>query len=368
MQTIQLQQQHSDDFIDAFGGHAVDLTTIEPCGHDGKHDVGCQTCGPTGKKPGPCRGCKGTERTPIKIDHVVSDTTTVLKPSGEPLIIYVKDCIPRNICADAFRVVKQVPIEGAGDNRGLAAGIMISPDDEKINRSHGSFGKLNGRGTRYHTRKKDGTISRTTYAASVDSAIVGYYDRYPRINYCRQTVFTQDHWDLWLELLPYIQASSDVFRTYAPDQWQKQKDFVDNIHPDFKIHDSIYTTLTINRSWRTFLHKDRGDFKSGLGVMSVLQGGTYSGAELVLPKYGVAMNMRTGGIALADVHQMHGNAPIIGIPGEYVRMSCVFYAREAMIKCKSLEEELRMAKEFSEDIVDRHKVQGSQRKLSFMEE
>lgn len=367
MKVIQLQQQLNEfDSVaegrPIWGGHAIDLFGLDPCGHDGKHDPDCQTCGINEGKEA-CRGCQGVNRKELEIEHVIDDTTTVLKPNGKPLLIYVKDSIPRNICEDAFRVVKQVPIEGAGDNRGLAAGIMVGHDDEKINRSHGSFGQLSGRGTRYHTLKQDGTMSRTTYAASVESAVVGYFDRYPRINYCRQTVFTQDNWDLWLELLPYIQKASDVFKEYAPGQWQKQKEFVDKINPDFKIHDSIFTTLTINRSWRTSLHTDQGDFRSGLGVMSVLQGGQYTGAELVFPKYKVAISMKTGGIALADVHELHGNCPIEGVPGEYVRMSCVFYAREAMIKCKSLEEELQMAKEFSDNIAKRHKTKLSLGKL-----
>lgn len=363
MRIIQLTEQLPDSVIDPFGGHAVDLEGIDPCGHDGGHDRECNTCGSSlGKEA--CKACLGVNKFENKIEHVIdNESVTVLKPNGQPLLIYVKDCIPRNICEDAFRVIKQVPIEGAGDNRGLAAGIMVGKDDDKINRSHGAVGQLIGKGTRYKTLKKDGRLSTTSYAASVSSAVVGFYSRYPRINFCRMTVFTQDRWDLWLELLPYIQKASDVFKEYAPGPWQKQKDFVDKINTDFKIVDSVFTTLTLNRSFRTFLHKDKGDFESGLGVMSVLQGGTYTGAELIFPKYKTAIAMKTGGIALASVHDWHGNSPMICAPSEGLRMSVVFYAREDMIRCGSMEEELQRAKEFSNDIANRHKIQLSQRRL-----
>lgn len=283
---------------------------------------------------------------------VGAEDATVLKPDGTPLIIYIKDAVPRKLCALAFEVLKQVEILGSGDNRGLAAGLV---NEDKTNiRNHGDFGKLSGRGARFHTLKKDGTLSRTTYAAAVNSSIIGYYDRYPRIPFCRQTTFTRDNPELWSQILPYVQRVNSVFKEFAPEYYSRQEAFAKEVHKDFIIPGTAFGTITVNRSFRTALHTDKGDYANGLGCLTALEGGKYSGGETILPKYRAGFNARTGGVALYDVHQWHGNAPIVGNPGQYVRFSSVFYTREKARDCGSMEYELERAKEVGDKISKRH--------------
>jgi len=52
--------------------------------------------------------------------------------------------------------------------------------------------------------------------------------------------------------------------------------------------------------------------------------------------------MRTGGVCLADVHEWHGNARLSG-DGPFDRLSFIFYAREHMDQCGTLDEERRRA-------------------------
>jgi hypothetical protein len=47
---------------------------------------------------------------------------------------------------------------------------------------------------------------------------------------------------------------------------------------------------------------------------------------------------------LADVHEVHGNAPIVGAPGEYERISVVAYARQGMSACASASGEVAHAR------------------------
>jgi hypothetical protein len=78
--------------------------------------------------------------------------------------------------------------------------------------------------------------------------------------------------------------------------------------------------------------------------MSVLEGGQFYGCKLIFPKYRTAVDMRTGGVCLADVHELHGNAPHIP-DGRFLRLSFAFYSREHMDQCGTLEEErLRVAR------------------------
>lgn len=284
-------------------------------------------------------------------DVVVRDSAKVLKPDGSPLMIYIKDALPRNLIAEAFRVLKQVDFDSGGSNRGMAAGIITPETDLGDNIE---IEEVNGKATRYYKIREDGTRSNTSGAIPVRTAIIGYFDRYARTPFCRQTAFTADNPELWQEILPYIQKVNDVFKQYAPENWESQKKFIDRVHPDFVIPGTIFTTLTVNRSWRTACHKDAGDYRNGLGCMTAMEGGSYSGGELIFPKYRCAVDMRTGGVALCDVHSLHANSPIVGVPGQFLRISCVFYARSGMAECGSSKFEEERAKAIGDAISQRH--------------
>lgn len=286
-------------------------------------------------------------------DVVVRDTCKVLKPDGSTLMIYVKDALPRNLIADAFRIFKGLDFDSGGSNRGAAAGIIT--EDTDLGKE--TAAEIIEGTTRFYPRREDGTRSNTARAAPVPTAIIGYFDRYARTPYCRQTAFTMDHPDLWMEALPYIQKVNDVFKQYAPENWESQRKFIEQVHPDFVIPGTIFTTLTVNRSWRTACHRDAGDYQNGLGCMSAMEGGRYEGGELIFPKYRCAVDMRTGGVALADVHQIHANAPLIGVPGQWLRVSCVFYARSGMAQCGSNAFELERARAIGDNISQRHATQ-----------
>jgi hypothetical protein len=47
---------------------------------------------------------------------------------------------------------------------------------------------------------------------------------------------------------------------------------------------------------------------------------------------------------LVDVHQWHGNTPLIKEDKNATRLSLVMYYRENMIKCGTMEEEIKRAK------------------------
>jgi hypothetical protein len=100
-----------------------------------------------------------------------------------------------------------------------------------------------------------------------------------------------------------------------------------------------FTTITCNKSWRTAAHVDKGDLKEGFGVMCCL--GDFEGCDLVFPRYRTAVRYREGDVILADVHQVHGNTPLLRPDGsvpevgrEPERLVCVFYYQEDMDKCE----------------------------------
>ena len=89
----------------------------------------------------------------------------------------------------------------------------------------------------------------------------------------------------------------------------------------------------------------------GFGCILVLRRGSYAGGELVLPAYRVGADLQDRDLLLFDVHELHGNLPLVGegppmLPeqGGYERISVVFYFRANMVECLPPELELERAK------------------------
>ena len=271
-------------------------------------------------------------------DQLIDYDCKIFTPDGNLLAVYRKDVIPLDICKVAHRNLRDAAVKT--ENRGYAGGFI---ETDKIRK----MGMAKSSKFRYSPVKTDGTKSRTTYSNPVNSGIIGYYDRYSRIPYCRLTAFNLNNPKKFARALPFIKAINQVFKENVPERYKIQAELIDKTSEDFFIKDTAFTTLTINRNWQTAVHQDVGDLKEGFGVMATLRKGNYEGCNLVFPQFRIAFNMQTGGVLLADVHQYHGNTPFIGKAGRYERISCVFYYREQMKQCGTAKQELERAKLFA---------------------
>jgi hypothetical protein len=184
----------------------------------------------------------------------------------------------------------------------------------------------------------------TTYAPGVESGIIGYFDRTAREPYCRTTAFTWEEVHKWRAAQPFIEAVNGVFKQAMPARHAAQMRAVRATRPEWVIGATAFSTVTVNRNYRSAAHKDKGDLPEGFGVLSVLRAGEYEGGHLVFPQYRVAVDLHTRDVLMADVHEWHGNTPIVGEEGRYERISCVFYYRTNMRHCLSSDQELERAK------------------------
>src|SRR5262249_37618506 len=144
--------------------------------------------------------------------------------------------------------------------------------------------------------------------------------------YCRMTSFSRDHDEANGPAWALAHAVNRGFKEHAQDRWQAQRDFIKDVHEDWIIGDTVFKGITVNRSERKATQRDDGDYRDGLGVMAVVEDGRYVGGELIFPQYRTAVDMRTGGVCLADVHEWHGNAPIVPKGKTFTRLSFIFYA------------------------------------------
>jgi hypothetical protein len=184
-------------------------------------------------------------------------------------------------------------------------------------------------------------ISDTTYANQVNSGIAGWFDRYPRIPYGRATAYTQHSYDKFKLSFPFLQTLDRGFAELLPQRHGAQRAAADKIDPAFLVPQTVFTTITVNKTFRTAAHRDAGDFSNGLSNLLVLSNnGNYSGGYLILPEVRVAVNVRPGDLLLVNNHEyIHGNTPIVLQDETAERVSLVCYLREKMLELGSKEYE-----------------------------
>jgi hypothetical protein len=175
---------------------------------------------------------------------------------------------------------------------------------------------------------------------SVYSTIVGYFDRwgpshkvtFKRNNLkkqpleIRETMFSEQYPQKFKKLIPLIKEIDVLYKKYIPDRYAKQIRKARQTY--FKIPNTSFTTVTTNLNFKTAIHRDKGDDIEGFGNLAVIEKGKYKGAETCLPQYGVGVNVRSGDILYMDVHQWHGNLPMIPIDKDAKRLSIVCYLRK----------------------------------------
>ena len=229
------------------------------------------------------------------------------------------------------------------DNRGL---VWLALEIQKHNFSFDKWLKSLNTKTLKEAKEeaiwiRQDLISDTTYANAVYSGIAGWFDRYPRIPYGRATSYTQRHFDKFQLAFPFLQSLNRGFKELLPWRYGNQRAAADKIDPRFLVPDTVFTTITVNKNFRTAAHFDAGDFSDGLSNLLVLSNGkAFSGGYLVFPEYGVAVDVRPGDLLLVNNHEvMHGNTPIVLDDPDAERISLVCYLREKMLELGSYEYE-----------------------------
>lgn len=242
----------------------------------------------------------------------------VLKPDGSTLLHYVPNVIDPKMVASTRAIWRESAL--LTDNRGMAAGGRVL------------------------TRNKNGTMGKRSRTAPVHSGVIGHYDVTATNPYCRLTAWTAAHVAKFRRLHPFIRAVDAVFKRSLPERWEAQMEFVRRTRPEWVIPGTSFTTVTVNKDFRTALHQDKGDLPQGFGVLTAIRSGIYTGGETCFPKYGVGCDMATGCVMLADVHEWHHNTAMTCKPGAiFERISLVFYYRSKMAECGSPENEIQRA-------------------------
>ena len=242
----------------------------------------------------------------------------------------------------------------AARGRGAAAG-PIDPNSVYWKKRH--LYKTKGFKTGY--LKQDGTPSKMFVNNQVASTPIGYFESQKNLGFdkpCRLTYHTSQNLQKYKDGIPYIQEINKWYKKLHKSHYSLQKARADK-QPNYRIADTAFSTITMNRNFRTGLHKDKGDW-GGFAMLSVLEYGSYNGGLFVIPAFGIGINLRQGDILCAKVSEYHCNTEIwttseqdiynaslprvfkkdtevgtLGLDKDYSRISFVSYLREKLLHC-----------------------------------
>lgn len=258
----------------------------------------------------------------------------VLMPDGRPLAVYLPGVIPVELRESVYPTLHSLK-NSYTSNRGKASGSQRAP----------------------------GASSRS-YARMVDSAIVGAFDPAGPKQYCRLSAWSREETERWPELFPLFKFIGEQFAEYVPDRYAAQARFAARTAPEWVIPGTPFTTITVNNTYPTGVHTDKGDLDEGFSTLATLRRGRYSGGILCFPEFSVGVDMQDGDLLLMDAHQWHGNTPMLNDAGEeaerdlngrmvgdpgYERISIVSYFRTKMVDCGSAADEAERQRIYAEN-------------------
>lgn len=249
-------------------------------------------------------------------DTVLTDDARVLLGDGRLLCVYRRGAIPQELRDTSYVTLHSLKGITTG-NRGLAGGVPVP--------------------------QRGSAAERGMIPPRVSSVILGSFDRTVPQPYCRLTAWTGREWDQWEGLFPYFEAMGEVFQQEVPERYQVQMNHIRQTHEDWRIGHTPFTTITVNNTYPTGIHTDKGDLDAGFSCLSVIRRGEYTGGLLVFPKWRVAVDMQDGDQILMDAHQWHGNTRIVKETADAERISVVAYFRTEMVRCGSADTEFDRA-------------------------
>ena len=245
-------------------------------------------------------------------DVLFNEDVSLKREDGSILCILLKKAIKQETAETVWPILRDMPI--LSRNRGKASG------EERT------------------------VYNNTNLAAPVESGIIGYFERTARMPFCRACAWNLNNKDEWSHLFPLIREVDERFKETDPEHHEKQRSFANKAHSDFVIEGTMFSTLTVNKNFRTSYHKDAGNLPQGISCMTVFRQGNWVGANLVFPQYRAAVKMDNLDMIIFDPHELHGNTNLVKISKDAVRCSVVYYFRENIQECLSADEELARVK------------------------
>ena len=202
---------------------------------------------------------------------------------------------------------------------------------------------------------KDGSISKVMEAPPVLSGNVGYMDPGGLNRFCRLTAFGRDHFETHFKGgFPFVEYIDKKYKELCPDHHKRQVKTANETNANYVLGNTAFSTITVNKNFRTAVHKDGGDHPDGFGNLFVYREGDWKKGYFVLPEWAIGVDMQNQDMLFVDVHRWHGNEEFEGLDpdsDETLRVSFVLYYRTGLRTCPGPKEELQRIKNKSGGIL-----------------
>jgi hypothetical protein len=266
---------------------------------------------------------------PDSYNVLLTGPARVYRPDGQLLCVYLPGAMHGHVSEEQYAVLHSLRAETT-NNRGLASGTL---------------------GTKVGEQKR-------TYFGHVSSNILGAFEPAGTFKFCRLTAWTGRNLPQWELLRPVFQHVAGQLLKHVPDRYAAQMEEIDRTHPDWVVPGTPFTTITVNNTYPTGMHTDKGDLDKGFSTIFTLRRGSYTGGVFLFPEYRIAVDLQDGDLILMDAHQWHANTAIVCSCGERrtkycqvcgaERISVVSYMRTDMTRCGSEAEEIAKAVAYRE--------------------
>lgn len=160
---------------------------------------------------------------------------------------------------------------------------------------------------------------------------------------------------------------AQVYERHAPNAYAEHARKAQGVPRDFRLRDTPFTSGNLNKNSSLAYHLDKGNAQAAWSAMIVLREHV-SGAYLVLPEFGVSLELPDGACLLFDGQATwHGLTPVVAQPGGY-RYSVVYFSLKAAWQCLPYEDELarikRKATERARALLGRNVYAGRKQELA----
>lgn len=212
--------------------------------------------------------------------------------------------------------------EGEGANRQLIAVYVTNAIPVELCRAAAAV--LEPAATRKNLR------AATNGGEPPETGIVGFYDylNNPTQRKCRETEFMRKNCGaIESQCAGFLQAVDKAYEQYAPAHYSLQRVA---IPAHFQLCSTVFSTVTVNQNFRTAVHRDSGDFRSGLAALCVVNG-DFEGCHLAIKKIKKAFRLGVGDLLLFDASLEHGNTELLNPHKEWKRTSVVCYLRNGLL-------------------------------------
>lgn len=137
---------------------------------------------------------------------------------------------------------------------------------------------------------------------------------------------------------------SDMYARAAPGVYALQASQMQQVRPEWRIPNTVYTSGIVNQNNALGYHHDSGNFKDCWSGMVVFPN-RMTGGELVVPELRLAFSFQRPAIIFFDGQSLlHGVTKIVR-PSMGYRYSIVFYSLRQMCKCLAAGQEIERLKE-----------------------